>query len=176
VLAIGVASLMRALLFLAVLGVVTRGLALDPANPPASVFRLAAGQLGYRVFGVVMWAAAVTSVVGAAYTSVSFLRTLHPWCDRHWNRLVIGFIAVSAVVFLSVGRPVKTLIAVGALNALVLPVGLGVTLVAAHRRALMPAGYRHAPWLTLSGVLVAVSMAGLGVYTVLTELPRLWGR
>lgn len=174
-LAIGVASLMRVLLFLAVLGVVSHGLTLDPANPPASVFQLALGQFGYRLFGVVMWAAAITSVVGAAYTSVSFLRTLHPWCDRHWNRLVIVFIAMSTIMFLVIGRPVRTLIAVGALNALVLPVGLGVMLVAAHRRSLMPAGYRHSRTLTIAGVLVAVTMAGMGVYAVVTALPKMWG-
>ncbi|WP_135503506.1 NRAMP family divalent metal transporter, partial [Planococcus koreensis] len=64
--AILIASLMRVLLFLAVLGVVSQGLQLNPDNPPASVFQLAAGNIGYKIFGVVMWAAAVTSVVGAA--------------------------------------------------------------------------------------------------------------
>lgn len=175
-LAIGVASVMRVLLFLAVLGVVSHGLMLDPANPPASVFQLTLGQFGYRLFGLVMWAAAITSVVGAAFTSVSFLRTLNPWCDRNRNRLVIAFIAISTIVFLLVGRPVKTLIVVGALNALVLPVGLGVMLVAAHRPTLMPEGYRHSRTLTIAGTLVAVAMAGMGVYTVVTELPRLWGQ
>jgi Mn2+/Fe2+ NRAMP family transporter len=174
-LAIGVASLMRVLLFLAVLGVVSRGLTLDPSNPPASVFRLAIGQIGYRMFGVVMWAAAITSVVGAAYTSVSFLRSLSPWADRRWTRLVVGFIGLSTIIFLVVGRPVRTLIAVGALNALVLPVGLLVVLVAAHRRALMPEGYRHSRVLTAAGATVAVAMAALGVYTLVTALPRMWG-
>lgn len=174
-LAIGVASFMRVLLFLAVLGVVSRGLMLDPSNPPASVFRLAMGELGYRLFGIVMWAAATTSVVGAAYTSVSFLRTLSPWADRYWTRLVIAFIAVSTVVFLVVGRPVKTLIAVGALNALVLPVALTVILVAAHRKSLMPEGYRHRLWLTVSGAIIAAAMAAMGGYTLVTELPKLWG-
>jgi Mn2+/Fe2+ NRAMP family transporter len=175
-LAIGVASLMRVLLFLAVLGVVSRGLTLDPANPPASVFRFAIGQIGYRLFGVVMWAAAITSVVGAAYTSVSFLRTLSPWADRFWTRLVIGFIGLSALVFLFVGRPVKTLIAVGALNALVLPVGLAVVLVAGHRRTVMPDGYRHPRVLTAAGVVVAATLAAMGGYTLVTELPKLWMR
>lgn len=174
-LAIGVASLMRVLLFLAVLGVVSRGLTLDPANPPASVFRLAIGQIGYRLFGIVMWTAAITSVVGAAYTSVSFLRSLSPWAERFWTRLVIGFIGLSTIVFLFVGRPVKTLIAVGALNALVLPVGLAVVLVAAHRPALMPDGYQHARWLTIAGTLVAAAMAAMGGYALMTALPTMWG-
>ncbi len=80
--AIGIASLMRVLLFLAALGVVSSGATLDPTNPAASVFRLSTGEAGYRVFGVVMWAAAITSVVGAAYTSVSFLRSVSGWVDR----------------------------------------------------------------------------------------------
>ncbi|HVZ77198.1 MAG TPA: NRAMP family divalent metal transporter [Gemmatimonadaceae bacterium] len=173
-LAIGVASLMRALLFLAALGIVAQGLTLDAANPPASVFRLAAGQFGYRVFGVVMWAAAITSVVGSAYTSVSFLRGVSPWAERHWTRLVIAFIVVSTVAFLIVGRPVRTLIVVGALNGLVLPVSLGVILLAAHRRRLMPEGYTHPRWLTAAGTIVALAMAAMGAYSMATDLPKLW--
>jgi Mn2+/Fe2+ NRAMP family transporter len=163
--AIGIASFMRVVLFLAALGVVSRGLTLDPANPPASVFRLATGEVGYRIFGVVMWAAAVTSVVGSAYTSVSFLRTLSAAAERHWRALVIGFIALSAVVLLVVGRPVKVLVFVGAANGLILPLSLGVMLVAAHRTAIVGA-YRHPRTLTLLGAIVAVAMAVMGAWTV----------
>lgn len=44
---VGIASLMRVLLFLATLAVVSKGLKLDPSNPPASVFKHAAGNVGY---------------------------------------------------------------------------------------------------------------------------------
>ena len=77
-----VTAVMRFILFLAALGVIMKGGILDNANPPASVFKLAAGELGYRFFGVVMWCAAITSVVGAAYTSVSFIKTFHPWLTK----------------------------------------------------------------------------------------------
>ncbi|CAA9312865.1 MAG: Uncharacterized metal ion transporter YcsG, Mn(2+)/Fe(2+) NRAMP family, partial [uncultured Gemmatimonadaceae bacterium] len=117
---VGVASLMRVLLFLAALGVVARGAPLDPANPPASVFRQASGELGYRLFGVVMWAAAVTSVVGSAYTSVSFLRVRTAAAERGWRAMVVGFIALSTAVLLVVGQPVRVLVLVGALNGLIL--------------------------------------------------------
>jgi Mn2+/Fe2+ NRAMP family transporter len=171
-LGIGVASLMRVVLFLAALGVVSQGLALDPANPPASVFRLAAGTFGYRAFGMVMWAAAMTSIVGSAYTSVTFIRTLRVGWERHTSGLIIGFIAVSAAVFLAVGRPVAVLIVVGALNGLILPVSLGAMLVASRRPALLN-GYRHPVALTLAGAVVAAAMAALGAYTLVTEVPRL---
>lgn len=170
--AIGVASLMRIILFLAVLGVVHQGVTLDPANPPASVFRAATGDLGYRLFGIVMWSAAITSVVGAAYTSVSFLRSLHPALDRQWPRVVIGFIALSTAVFVVIGRPVKTLLLVGALNGLILPLGLAAMLAAAQRPANVGA-YRHPRWLTGLGLLVALVMTAAGGYVLVRDLPAL---
>ena len=170
---IGIASLMRVVLFLAALGVVTRGAALDPANPPASVFRAATGEVGYRLFGVVMWAAAITSVVGAAYTSVSFLRTLSPSVNRNWRLTIVLFIALSTLIFLVVGRPVRVLILVGALNGMILPVGLTAMLFAAHRADIVR-GYRHPWWLTIAGALVALAMATLGAVTLARELPKLF--
>jgi Mn2+/Fe2+ NRAMP family transporter len=171
---IGIASIMRVVLFLAALGVVTQGLTLDKANPPASVFRLATGEIGYRLFGLVMWAAAITSVVGSAYTSVSFLRSLGGALDRRWRELIIAFIAVSTLVFAVVGRPVKTLILVGALNGLILPISLGVMLVAANRRSIV-GDYRHPISLTICGWLVAAAMAVMGGVALVTGLRSLGG-
>jgi Mn2+/Fe2+ NRAMP family transporter len=168
--AIGIASLMRVVLFLAALGVVSRGLALDPANPPASVFRYATGELGYRIFGVVMWSAAITSVVGAAYTSVSFLRGLHKSIDAQWTRVVIVFIALSATIFVIVGRPVRTLVMVGALNGLILPLALGSMLIAANRRGIVGT-YRHPRWLTGAGIVVTGAMAAAGAFVLWRDLP-----
>ena len=82
-----ITGIMRTVLFLAALGVVTSGAVIDPSNPPASVFKIAAGNLGYRFFGIVMWSAAITSVVGAAYTSVSFLKTFHPFFEKYQKHL-----------------------------------------------------------------------------------------
>lgn len=171
--AIGVASLMRLLLFLAALGVVTRGGVLDPANPAAAVFRLATGEVGHRLFGMVMWAAAVTSVIGSAYTSVSFLQGVIPSAVTHRARWTVGFIAASTAVFLAVGRPVGLLIAAGAVNGLILPVALAVILLAIRRPALA-GGYRHPGWLRWAGVAVVAAMAIMGGRTLVTELPRLF--
>jgi Mn2+/Fe2+ NRAMP family transporter len=172
-LAISVASIMRIMLFLGALGVVTTGATLDPANPAADVFRRVSGSVGYRIFGVVMWAAAITSVVGSAYTSVSFLRSMGPWMDRNWRIVTIAFIVVSTLVFLIVGRPVKILVAVGALNALILPLSLGAMLLASRKRGIV-GDYRHPAWLTWTGVAVALGMAAMGAWTLFSELPKLW--
>ena len=170
--AITAATVMRIVLFLAVLGVVHQGLALDPANPPGSVFRLAAGAFGYRLFGLVMWTAAVTSLIGAAYTSISFLRDLHPAIDRHWQRAVIGLIAASTLLFVLTGRPARTMLVVGTLNGLILPLALGTMLVAAHRSDIIGA-YRQPRWLTAGGAIAAVAMAVAGAFVAWRDLPGL---
>jgi Mn2+/Fe2+ NRAMP family transporter len=170
---IGVASFVRIALFLAALGVVARADILGAANPPAAVFEAAAGGIGRRVFGVVMWAAAITSVVGASYTSVSFLRSTIPAIDR-WPRVaIIAFILLSTAIFLTIGRPVRLLILAGAVNGMILPLALGVMLVAAHRRSVV-GDYRHPRSLTAAGALTALLMGALGAYTLVRELPRLF--
>jgi Mn2+/Fe2+ NRAMP family transporter len=171
--AIGIASIMRIFLFLAALGVVAQGLTLDPANPPASVFKLAAGNVGYKIFGVVMWAAAITSVVGAAYTSVSFIRTFSPALEKYHKWIIIGFIAVSTLVFTIIGQPVKILILVGSLNGLILPISLGVMLIAAYKPKIV-GDYKHPMWMTIFGVLIVVIMAVMSVYSLYTGLPKLF--
>ncbi len=170
---ITIASLMRILLFLAALGVVSQGLVLDEANPPASVFKLAAGQLGYRIFGIVMWSAAITSVIGSAYTSVSFIRTFGAGLERHHRWIIIGFIVLSTLVFIGIGRPVKVLILAGALNGLILPVALGTMLVAAYRRKII-GDYQHPLWMALYGGLVVLVMTYMGGHTLANELPKLF--
>lgn len=167
-----IASVMRVVLFLAALGVVSQGLALNPDNPPASVFQHAAGTVGYKLFGMVMWAAAATSIVGAAYTSVSFLRSFSRLLDRHHQWVIIAFILISTLVFIAVGRPVKVLILVGALNGLILPLALSVILVAAYQQRIVGA-YRHPLWMTVFGGLVVIAMAYLGVKTLVAEIPKL---
>lgn len=166
-------GVMRVALFLAVLGVVAQGLQIDAANPPASVFQLAAGNIGYRIFGVIMWAAAITSVVGAAYTSVSFIRSFHPNIEKYHNWIIIAFIIVSTATFAFVGKPVNILLLVGALNALILPISLGTLLVAAYKKSIV-GSYKHPLWLTIPGVLVVVVMGILGVKTLIEQLPLLF--
>ncbi|KAF0815553.1 MULTISPECIES: NRAMP family divalent metal transporter [unclassified Cytobacillus] len=171
--AIGIASIMRIFLFLAALGVISQGLALDPSNPPASVFQLAAGNIGYKIFGVVMWAAAITSVVGAAYTSVSFIRTLSTNVEKYHKWVIVGFIAISTFVFVLIGKPVKILVLVGSLNGLILPIALGVMLIAAHKTKIV-GDYKHPLWMTIFGVIIVIAMAYMGGYSLINGIPELF--
>lgn len=171
--AIGIASIMRIFLFLATFGIVAQGLQIDPSNPPASVFQLAAGNIGYKIFGVVMWSAAVTSVVGAAYTSVSFIKTFSPVLQKYEKWLIVSFIVISTTVFVIVGQPVAILILVGSVNGLILPISLGVMLIGAHK-AKVVGDYKHPVWMTVFGVIIVVVMSYMGGYTLINGIPKLF--
>ena len=158
----------RFFLFLAALGVIAMGMTIDDGNPPASVFQNAAGMFGFRIFGIVMWAAAITSVVGAAFTSVSFLKTLNRRLEEKNNFLIIAFIVVSTVIFLAVGRPVTILVWAGTINGFILPFGLSLVLLAS-RKASIVGEYRHPLWLLLAGWGVVAVMLGFSVSTLITS-------
>lgn len=152
VLGIIVTGLMRVLLFLAIFGVVSGGVALTSDNQAAEAFQHAAGDIGMRVFGVILWAAALTSVIGASYTSVSFI-TKTDGNPRTRNLLTVAFIAVCTVIYLFLGQAPQTLlIFAGAFNALILPIGFAVLLWVALRRRDLMGGYRYPVWLLAIGV------------------------
>ncbi|MBT9246575.1 divalent metal cation transporter (plasmid) [Gemmobacter fulvus] len=160
---IAVTGLMRFVLFLAILGVVASGVTLDlssqAANPAAQAFAAAAGDWGMRVFGLVLWAAAITSVIGAAYTSVSFLTVFRPMDDRARNIATVIFITVSLVVYLSLGTaPAAILVFVGGFNGLILPIGLTIFTYVGFARADLMGGHRYnRPLLILSAIVCALT-------------------
>lgn len=170
---VGIASLMRVFLFLATLAVISKGYQLDPSNPPASVFKLAAGNVGYKIFGLVMWSASVTSVIGAAYTSISFIKTFKPTFEKNERSLMISFIIISTLIFTLVGKPVNIMILVGALNGLILPITLGCMLIAAHKKNIV-GDYKHPKWMTIFALVVVLIMTYLSVYTLINEIPKLF--
>lgn len=169
-----ITGIMRFLLFMAVLGVVVTGVKLDPSNPAADAFRIAAGEVGYRIFGVILWSAAITSVVGCSYTSVSFLRTLFGFVERYYRYWIIGFILASTMVLTQVGRPVTLLVLAGSLNGMILPLSLASMLLAVHRRDIM-GEYRHPVWLTVLGW-VMVAFTAWMAWGALHGLGKLFGR
>jgi Mn2+/Fe2+ NRAMP family transporter len=172
VMGISVASLVRVFLFLASLGVIGKGLAIDAENPTASVFQLAAGNIGYRLFGLVMFAAAVTSIIGSAYTSVSFVKSFSARINQHENKVIIAFILVSTLIFVLVGKPVSLLIVAGALNGIILPITLAVILLAAYKTRIVGT-YKHPIWLTVFGLLVVGIMTYMSCSVLIVYLSGL---
>lgn len=146
-------GIMRIGLFAAAFGVIASGFVPDAANPAASIFKAALGTGGEKMFGFILWCAAITSVVGASYTSISFLESWHPAIQhyRHW--WMAAFIITSTLIFSIFGQPVKVLVAAGAINALVLPFSLVLILLAAGNKFIIP-HYQPNKWLSMAAWLV----------------------
>lgn len=171
---VSVSGIMRILLFLAVLGVVTKmpeivGSDTWKASPPAAAFQAGAGVIGYKIFGLVIFFAAVTSIIGAAYTSVSFLKTLHPYIMKNEKWFVIGFIAVSTVIMTLLGQPATLLVLAGSVNGLILPITLLTILMASRNKKIVGEDYKHPTILIVLGVAVVI----LTGYAGITALPKI---
>ncbi len=128
-----VTGIMRYVLFLAIFGVVASGVVLDlesqVANPAGQAFAAVLGDAGIRIFGAIFWAAALSSVIGAAYTSATFLSAFSKKLAGGWplQLATVAFIVVSLVVYLIVGTaPATLLVFVGGFNGLILPIGLTI--------------------------------------------------
>jgi Mn2+/Fe2+ NRAMP family transporter len=164
--AIIIASIMRIILFLAALGVIWKGVALDPANPPASVFSYGAGPIGMLLFGLVMWAAAITSVIGSAYTSISFLKTWHKGIEKHESKWIIGFIYCSLGILVLIGKPVQLLIWAGTINGFILPFALGILLFSA-KYLKKEKGIAIPLWQQIFGWFIVVAMTWMSIVSIL---------
>lgn len=171
----GTSGVVRILMFLAVLGTCTIGATWNSANadailaagnPAAEAFRLAAGTLGYKLFGLCLFSAGISSVVGAAFTSVSFLKTLHPFIAKNERAFVIGFIAFSTLVMAILGGAAKLLIIAGAVNGLILPITLGTMLLASRNKKIVGEDYKHPTILIVLGCIVVVIAAYVGIKAV----------
>jgi len=173
---VSIATIMRIFLFLAIFGVIAMGYTLDPLegripNPSATAFYHGAGIVGYRFFGVVLLIAGLTSVIGAAYTSVTFLKTLFKPVMEYERYFTIGFIAVSTIIMSIVGNPALVLVLVGFLNGLIVPISMTVMLLACRRKDIVGNDYKHPTWLIATGVIIIVATVYLS-YVGATELPE----
>ena len=172
ILGMSVATIVRVFLFLAVLGVVSLGNQLDAGNPAADAFKIAAGTVGYKIFGLVFLAAALTSIVGAAYTSVSFLKTFFKVVKDYENLFIIAFIVVSTLILIFLGKPAKLLVLAGSLNGLILPITLAITLIASKKQDIV-GKYKHSNILFFLGWIVVLVAAYIGVKS-LSKLAELF--
>lgn len=165
---IAVTGIMRYVLFLAILGVVASGVALDMANPAADAFLIAAGEWGLRAFGLVLWAAAISSVIGAAYTSMSFTTVFSAKItERGRNLATIGFICVSLVVYLLLGTaPAALLVFAGGFNGLILPIGFTIFMYIGWFRKDLLHGYKYPKWLLIAGTLICALTWYMGIVSV----------
>ncbi len=65
---------------------------------------ICSGTFGFKLFGLIFWAAGISSTIGAAYTSVSFFtafkKNLTP---KQTNYTTITFIALALLLYVLLG-------------------------------------------------------------------------
>ncbi|MAD91658.1 MAG: hypothetical protein CMQ54_02885 [Gammaproteobacteria bacterium] len=155
---ISITVIIRILLFLAVFGVISAGATLDTSNPAADAFRQGAGTFGYFIFGLVLFVASITSVVGNSYMAISLIKTLFPIVGRNEELCCVGFIILTSLGTVMLDMPILLLILAGLVNSIILPIVLGMMLLATRRKDIV-GDYKHPTYLTLFGFIIVVSMA-----------------
>ncbi len=163
-----ISSTMRFILFLAAVGVVSKGIQLDTNNPAATVFQSAGGRWGLFIFGMVLWSAAISSVVGASYTSYTFIKHIqNKWIQKErW--MISLFIIASTLIFITVGKPKDLLLLAGLVNGLILPIALAVMLIAGRKLPLLKQ-FKYPLWMEIAGWLVVLLMGGMSVFALIDK-------
>lgn len=168
-----ITGIMRVLLFLAVLGVVSTGVALSEDNTAADAFFQAAGEFGLRAFGVVLFAAGLSSVIGASYTSISFVTTQNV-APRKRSFLTVGFIVVCTILFIILNSaPQKLLIFAGAFNGIILPIAFAMVMWVAFRRRDLLGDVKQPKFLLAIGLIALVLEIYIGINSI-SGIVKLW--
>lgn len=158
----GITGFSRILIFLVVFGVCASGGTLaaqsiaTAENPAAEAFLLGAGQLGSRLFGLALFCAGITTIIGSSYTSVSFLKTLNPVIEKNEKWFITGFIGLAAILMATIGKATALLVIAGVINGFLLPLTLAITLWSIRDKSIVGEDYHHPKWLVVTGILVTL--------------------
>jgi Mn2+/Fe2+ NRAMP family transporter len=164
-----ISSFMRFILFLAVVGIVSKGIHLDKNNPAATVFESAGGRWGLFIFGIVLWSAAISSVIGASYTSYSFIKNTKIALLQNERKVITAFIVISTSLFVFLGKPKELLLMAGLVNGFILPFALSIMLIAGRK---LPAlkQFKYPMWIELMGWMVVAIMGSMSVFALIEQL------
>ncbi len=106
----------------------------------------------------------MSSVIGSAYTSATFLKTLHKSLNERSNLIVIVFIVISTMIFLFIGKPISLLIIAGAINGWILPITLGAILIASKKKSIV-GDYKHPNWMFIFGIVAVLVTILTGIFS-----------
>lgn len=166
-----ISSFMRYILFLAAVGIVSQGIHLDKNNPAATIFESAAGRWGLFVFGIVLWSAAISSVIGASYTSYSFIKNIKIKLLQNERHVISAFIILSTSLFVFLGKPKELLLMAGLVNGFILPFALAIMLIAGRKLPILKQ-FKYPLWIELMGWMVVLMMGSMSVFALIEQLGK----
>ena len=166
-----ISSFMRYILFLAAVGIVSQGIHLDKNNPAATIFETAGGRWGLFIFGIVLWSAAISSVIGASYTSYSFIKNLKARYLQNERLMISCFIIISTSIFVITGKPKELLLLAGLVNGFILPFALSIMLIAGRRLPILKQ-FKYPLWIEIAGWLVVAVMGTMSVFALIEQINK----
>jgi Mn2+/Fe2+ NRAMP family transporter len=166
-----ISSFMRYILFLAAVGVVSQGIHLDKNNPAATIFETAGGRWGLFIFGIVLWSAAISSVIGASYTSYSFIKNLKTRYLQNERLMISCFIIISTSIFVITGKPKELLLLAGLVNGFILPFALSIMLIAGRKLPILKQ-FKYPLWIEMAGWLVVGVMGTMSVFALIEQIGK----
>lgn len=166
-----ISSFMRYILFLAAVGVVSQGIHLDKNNPAATIFETAGGRWGLFIFGIVLWSAAISSVIGASYTSYSFIKNLKARYLQNERLIISCFIIISTSIFVITGKPKELLLLAGLVNGFILPFALSIMLIAGRKLPILKQ-FKYPLWIEIAGWLVVAVMGTMSVFALIEQIGK----
>ena len=166
-----ISSFMRYILFLAAVGIVSQGIHLDKNNPAATIFETAGGRWGLFIFGIVLWSAAISSVIGASYTSYSFIKNLKARYLQNERLMISCFIIISTSIFVITGKPKELLLLAGLVNGFILPFALSIMLIAGRRLPILKQ-FKYPLWIEIAGWLVVAVMGTMSVFALIEQIGK----
>jgi Mn2+/Fe2+ NRAMP family transporter len=166
-----ISSFMRYILFLAAVGVVSQGIHLDKNNPAATIFETAGGRWGLFIFGIVLWSAAISSVIGASYTSYSFIKNLKTRYLQNERLMISCFIIISTSIFVITGKPKELLLLAGLVNGFILPFALSIMLIAGRKLPILKQ-FKYPLWIEIAGWLVVAVMGTMSVFALIEQIGK----
>lgn len=166
-----ISSFMRYILFLAAVGVVSQGIHLDKNNPAATIFETAGGRWGLFIFGIVLWSAAISSVIGASYTSYSFIKNLKARYLQNERLMISCFIIISTSIFVITGKPKELLLLAGLVNGFILPFALSIMLIAGRKLPILKQ-FKYPLWIEIAGWLVVAVMGTMSVFALIEQIGK----
>ena len=166
-----ISSFMRYILFLAAVGVVSQGIHLDKNNPAATIFETAGGRWGLFIFGIVLWSAAISSVIGASYTSYSFIKNLKTRYLQNERLMISCFIIISTSIFVITGKLKELLLLAGLVNGFILPFALSIMLIAGRKLPILKQ-FKYPLWIEIAGWLVVGVMGTMSVFALIEQIGK----
>lgn len=158
-------GVLRYFLFIGTLSIVLTGISIDANNPTASVFMATFGNSGKMLFGLMIWAASITSVIGATYTSIAFLKDFHPIFEQKKKFFALIFVLLSVLAILVFGKPVNLLLFAGYINGFILPLGLAIVLLSIRNKKIF-SGFKYPVLLQVTAWMILLILAGFAIYSL----------